>query len=62
VEGAFIDIDGEYDAWFRKHDQKLWLKQPDNYVFAVMDTVEELPGVLDGLAERLAAVGWKGLK
>ncbi|KAN0099832.1 bifunctional 3-propionate/3-hydroxycinnamic acid hydroxylase [Hyaloscypha variabilis] len=62
VEGSFIDIDGEYDAWFRKHDRKLFLERPDNYVFAVMVTVEELPGVLDELAERLAAVGWKGLK
>lgn len=62
VEGSFIDIDGEYDTWFRKHDRKLWLGRPDNYVFAVMSTVEELPTVLDELAEKLAAVGWKGSK
>ena len=62
MEGSFIDIDGEYDAWLRKHDWKLFLERPDNYVFAVMSTVEELPGALDELAEKLATLGWKGSK
>ena len=54
----FIDIDGEYDLWFRKTGLKAFLQRPDNYVFGTAKTIEELPALLDELATSLRMSGW----
>ena len=54
----FIDIDGEYDLWFRKTGLKAFLQRPDNYIFGAARTVNELPALLDDLATSLRESGW----
>jgi hypothetical protein len=61
VPDAYVDIDGEYDLWFRRTGRKAFLQRPDGYVFGAVSTVEELPALLDSLAERLSATGWSGV-
>ena len=56
----FIDIDGEYDMWYRNTGRKAFLIRPDHYVFGSVQTMEELPSLLDDLAESLARHGWQG--
>ena len=56
----FIDIDGEYDLWFRKAGLKAFVQRPDNYVFGTAKTVGELPALLDELATSLERSGWHG--
>lgn len=58
----YIDLDGEYDMWYRNTDRKAFLIRPDHYVFGSVRTIEELPSLLDELAESLARHGWQGLK
>ena len=55
---SYVDIDGDYDIWFRKANRKAFLQRPDNYVFGTARTIEELPVLLDKLAGSLAASGW----
>lgn len=56
--GYYVDIDGEYDLWFRTTGRKAFLSRPDNYVFGAVRSVDELPALLDELADSLAAHGW----
>ncbi|MFG1609226.1 bifunctional 3-(3-hydroxy-phenyl)propionate/3-hydroxycinnamic acid hydroxylase [Actinoplanes sp. NPDC049265] len=57
--GYYQDIDGDFDLWFRRTGRKVLILRPDNYVFGSGATVEDLPSLLDGLADTLAAYGWK---
>ena len=59
--GAYLDIDGEYDLWFRRTGRKAFLQRPDNYVFGTARCIEDVPGLVDELADSLAAHGWQGL-
>jgi len=59
--GAYLDIDGEYDLWFRETGRKAFLERPDNYLFGTVRAIEELPALLDELASTLAAHGWRGI-
>ncbi len=57
----YSDIDGEYDLWYRKTGRKAFLQRPDHYIFGSVRTIEDLPALLDDLANALAANGWNGL-
>ena len=59
ANAQYADIDGEYDLWYRETGRKAFLLRPDNYIFGSVRTIEELPGMLDELAEILSAHGWK---
>lgn len=61
VPGSFLDIDGEYDLWFRQTGRKAFVERPDNYIFGTVRRIEELPQLLDELADALAAHGWRGI-
>lgn len=54
----FIDIDAEYDLWFRTTARKAFVLRPDNDVFGSARTIEELPALLDELGGALAKNGW----
>ena len=56
----YIDIDGEYDMLYRNTGRKAFLVRPDHYVFGSVRTMEELPSLLDELAESLTRHGWHG--
>ena len=58
--GYYVDIDGEYDLWFRAHGCKAFVSRPDNYVFGTATTIGDLPALLDELADALATHGWHG--
>ena len=55
------DIDGDYDLWYRRTGRKAFLQRPDHYVFGSVETLDDLPALLDDLAAALAASGWRGL-
>ena len=54
----YIDLDGEYDLWFRKHGLRAFVQRPDKYVFGAVATVDELPALVDRLVESLSGAGW----
>ena len=56
--GYYVDIDGEYDVWFRKHGVRAFIQRPDRYVFGAVAELDELPGLVDRLADSLANAGW----
>ena len=56
--GRYIDIDAEYDILYRNTGRKAFLVKPDHYVFGSVRTVEDLPALLDELAESLKQHGW----
>ena len=56
----YVDIDGEYDMYYRKTGRKVFLLRPDNYVYGSARTLEHLPALLDDLAADLHAHGWQG--
>ncbi len=56
----YIDIDCEYDMWYRVTGRKAFVIRPDHYVFGSVRTMEELPALLDELADTLAEHGWQG--
>ena len=58
IPGAYLDIDGEYDQWFQATGKKAFLQRPDDYIFGAVNTLEELPALVDRLAARLLANGW----
>ena len=58
VSGAFIDLDGDYDLWFRTHGKKAFLQRPDNYVFGTAKTMKDVGPLIDDLARVLTAAGW----
>ena len=55
----YIDLDGEYDLWFRKHGVRAFIVRPDKYVFGAVAELDELPELVDRLADSLAEAGWK---
>ena len=57
----FIDLDADYDLWFRTSGRKAFIVRPDTYIFGSARTIEELPGLIDTLADALIAHGWLGL-
>ncbi len=59
ANSQYIDIDGEYDMWYRETGRKAFLLRPDNYVFGSVRTIEELPGMIDELSSLLAPNGWR---
>ncbi len=60
ANAQYADIDGEYDAWYRKTGRKAFLLRPDHYVFGSVATLEDLPALLDDLRQALASNGWHG--
>ncbi len=58
----FIDLDADYDLWFRASGRKAFIVRPDTYIFGSVPTVEELPGLVDSLGESLERHGWHGDK
>ncbi|MFB9465862.1 bifunctional 3-(3-hydroxy-phenyl)propionate/3-hydroxycinnamic acid hydroxylase [Streptomyces cinereospinus] len=58
VPDAYLDIDGEYDLWFRQNGQKAFLQRPDGYVFGGVPSVDQVPALLDLLVDRLVEHGW----
>jgi 2-polyprenyl-6-methoxyphenol hydroxylase-like FAD-dependent oxidoreductase len=56
----YLDIDGEYDLWFRRTGRKAFIERPDHYVFGTARTLQDLPALVDGLAQSLASCGWHG--
>ena len=58
----FIDVDADYDLWFQATGRKAFLVRPDTYIFGSVRTVEDLPSLIDSLAEALVAHGWLGLE
>lgn len=58
---AYIDIDGEFDLWFRRTGRKAFIERPDTYVFGTVETTEQLPDLLDQLHDSLVMHGWHGL-
>jgi 2-polyprenyl-6-methoxyphenol hydroxylase-like FAD-dependent oxidoreductase len=58
-EDHFVDLDGDYDLWFRATGRKAFLCRPDNYVFGSVPTVAELPALVDELTEALTRHGWR---
>ncbi len=56
----FVDIDGEFDRWFRRNERTAFIQRPDNYVFGSVETIEQLPFLLDSLAEKIAENGLRG--
>ena len=62
ANAQYVDIDGEYDMWYRETGRKVFLLRPDNYIFGSVRTLEELPALLDLLGDQLAAHGWYDAK
>ncbi|MFJ6895144.1 bifunctional 3-(3-hydroxy-phenyl)propionate/3-hydroxycinnamic acid hydroxylase [Streptomyces hokutonensis] len=58
----FVDLDGDYDLWFRGTGRKAFLCRPDNYVFGSVRTLDELPALVDELTETLSRYGWHVLR
>ena len=52
------DIDAAYDAWYRSQGIKAYIERPDHYIFGAVTTMDELPALVDELAQVLAANGW----
>ncbi|MTD58899.1 bifunctional 3-(3-hydroxy-phenyl)propionate/3-hydroxycinnamic acid hydroxylase [Amycolatopsis pithecellobii] len=59
ADGALIDLDGDYDLWFRGNGRKAYLARPDHYVFGTAEKIDDLPALVDELAGSLAAAGWR---
>ena len=58
---AYVDVDGDYDIWYRTYNRKAFLTRPDNYVFGTARNLEQLPELLDDLANILTANDWTGM-
>ena len=58
----FIDLDADYDLWFRATGRKAFLVRPDAYIFGSSTTIEDLPVLVDLLGNKLIEHGWRGLK
>ncbi|KAF3935587.1 hypothetical protein ABW19_dt0203760 [Dactylella cylindrospora] len=61
VEGAAIDLDGDFDLWYRAQKAKGFLQRPDNYIFGVHKTMDDVPALIDDLGAALKAAGWLGI-
>ena len=55
----FIDLDADYDLWFRTTGRKFFLVRPDHYIFGSAATLEDLPALIETLGESLVAHGWR---
>jgi 3-(3-hydroxy-phenyl)propionate hydroxylase len=55
----YVDLDGEYELWFRKHGVRAFIQRPDKYVFGAVASLAELPGLVDRLGRSLAEAGWR---
>jgi 2-polyprenyl-6-methoxyphenol hydroxylase-like FAD-dependent oxidoreductase len=55
---SFFDIDAEFDTWYRRTDRRAFLERPDHYVFGTAERIEDIPALIDDLADALAANGW----
>ena len=60
ANAQYADIDGDYDAWYRKTGRKAFLLRPDHYVFGSVAVIEDLPALLDDLQQALSSNGWRG--
>jgi hypothetical protein len=58
----FIDLDADYDVWFRGTGRKAFIVRPDRYIFGSVATIDDLPDLVDSLGECLRAHGWHGLE
>ena len=54
----FIDLDADYDLWFRASGRKFFIVRPDAYIFGSATSLETLPALVDTLADSLFAHGW----
>ncbi|HWO61693.1 MAG TPA: bifunctional 3-(3-hydroxy-phenyl)propionate/3-hydroxycinnamic acid hydroxylase [Umezawaea sp.] len=59
AEGALVDLDLDYDRWFRARARKAYIERPDHYVYGTAEKIEDLPALVDELAATLAAAGWR---
>ena len=57
----FIDLDADYDLWFRATGRKAFIVRPDAYIFGSATTIEDLPELIDTLGAKLVAHGWRGI-
>lgn len=58
---SFKDLDGDYDDWYMGHGLRAFLQRPDNYLFGVAKTMQDVPGLLDELGTCLTKHGYRGL-
>ncbi len=58
----FIDLDADYDIWFRATGRKAFIVRPDAYIFGSASTIEDLPALVDILGRKLIAYGWRGIE
>jgi 2-polyprenyl-6-methoxyphenol hydroxylase-like FAD-dependent oxidoreductase len=58
----FIDLDADYDLWFRASGRKAFIVRPDRYIFGSASTIEDLPALVDSLENKLVAHGWLGIQ
>ena len=57
-EGSYSDVDCDYELWFRKSGRKAFLQRPDKYIYGTVQTIEELPMLVDELSDSLRANGF----
>lgn len=57
-EAYLWDIDAAFDAWYRSTGVSAYIERPDHYIFGAVTAMDELPALVDELAEVLAANGW----
>jgi 2-polyprenyl-6-methoxyphenol hydroxylase-like FAD-dependent oxidoreductase len=55
-DGAIVDLDGRYAAWFDEHGIEAVLTRPDFIVFGAAARVSELPKLIEALDRRLGGV------
>ncbi len=58
----YVDLDADYDMWFKATGKKVFVVRPDTYIFGSARTVDDLPALIDTLADALAAHGWLGIQ
>ena len=57
----FVDLDADYDLWFRTTGQKAFVVRPDSYIYGSVATNEELPELIDHLGDALTSHGYQGI-
>jgi len=57
-ETSFWDIDAEFDRWYSSTARRAFVERPDHYVFGAVETIADLPALIDELAGTLAVYGW----
>ena len=56
-DDRLIDIDAEYDLWFRQLNSKAVLIRPDNYIFGTARDIADVPSLIDDLRQALQQYG-----